>query len=175
MEGVVELVKSDIASIRTGRAAPALVQDIVITTYGGSAKLKVIELGSITAPDLRSLVITPWDKSTINDIKKGIEVANVGLHPVADADVVRINLPTLTAEDRQNFIRLLHQKLENSRIMLRRVRQDAMEEVKKAFEAKEFGEDERFAREDRIQKLTDEYVSKIDTLGKQKQGELLTM
>lgn len=175
MEEVVELVKSDISSIRTGRATPALVQDIVVDTYGGTTKLKIIELAGITTPDPRSLVITPWDKSTLLDIKRAIEIANVGMSPIAEAELIRINLPALTAEDRQNYVKLLHQKLENGRIMVRRARQDAMEDVKTAFDKHEFGEDEKFQREERIQKSTDEYVGKIDELGKQKEAELLSV
>lgn len=173
MEEVVGLVRQDVASIRTGRATPALVADILIETYGGSTKLKVVELASITTPDPRSLMISPWDKTTLLDIKKGIDMAKAGFNPVVDGEVVRISLPVLTAEDRQNYLRLLSQKLENGRIMVRRARQEAMEETKSGFEKKEFGEDEKFLREKRIQELTDEYVEKIDQTGKTKEQELM--
>lgn len=175
MDEVVELVRTDISSIRTGRATPSLVQDIVIVTYGGQQKMKIVELGTITTPDARTLVISPWDKSTIFDIKRGIEESKTGLNPAVDGEVIRISLPPMTSEDRQNYTRLLSQKLENGKIMIRRVRADAMEEVKRAFEAKEFGEDEKFRREKQIQEMIDEYVEKIDETGKHKEAELLVV
>lgn len=175
MEEVVGLVRGDISSIRTGRATPALVQEIVVTTYGGIQKLKVVELATIAIPDPRTILISPWDKSTIADIERAIVSANIGLTPVSDPQNIRINLPSLTTEDRENYKKLLHQKLENGRIMIRRIRQDAMEEVKTSFERKEFGEDELFQREERIQRLTDEYVGGIDEIGKQKEAELLSV
>lgn len=175
MEEAVSLVRGDVSSIRTGRATPALVADILIETYGGSTKLKVVELASITTSDPRSLMISPWDKATLLDIKKGIDMAKAGFNPVVDGEVIRISLPALTAEDRQNYLRLLSQKLEGGRIMVRRARQEAMEETRSAFEKKEFGEDEKFLREERIQKLTDTYVGKIDEIGKQKEQELLSV
>lgn len=173
MDEVVEAVRTDIASIRTGRATPSLVQDITITTYGGSQKMKVVELGTITTPDPRTLIISPWDKSTIFDIKRGLEEAKIGVNPVVDNDLIRISMPPMTSEDRQNYTKLLSQKLENGRIMVRRTRQGAMEAIHKAFENKDFGEDEKFLRERRIQELTDESVEEIDEMGKKKEKELL--
>ena len=175
MEEAVDLVHGDISSIRTGRATPALVQEIVVTTYGGIQKLKVVELATIAIPDPRTILISPWDKSTIADIERAIVSANIGLTPVSDSQDIRINLPSLTTEDRENYKRLLHQKIENGRIMIRQIRQEAMEEARAAFDRKEFGEDERFQREKRIQELTDEYVGKIDEIGKQKEAELLSV
>lgn len=175
MQEAVNALQQDISSIRTGRATPAMVQDLIVITYGGSQKLRIVELASITTPDPRSILISPWDKSTVQDIERAIKQANIGLTPIADPDAIRINLPALTAEDKQNYIRLLHQKLENGRIVIRRVRQEAMETVKKAFDGKEFGEDEKFNREERVQKITDEYVGRIDELGKQKEAELLAV
>lgn len=175
MQEVVEAVKHGLSSIRTGRATPSLVQDIVVTTYGGAQKLRILELASITTPDSRSILVSPWDKSTASDIERAIKAANIGLTPIADPDVIRINLPSLTAEDKQNYVKILHQKLENGRISFRRVRQEAMDEIKKAFGEKEFGEDEKFRREERVQKLTDEYVGKIDELGEQKETELMAV
>ncbi len=172
MGEAVEAVKTDLASIRTGRATPAIVQDIQVTSYGGTQRLKIIELGTIIAPDSRTLTITPWDKSTIFDIKRGIEEAKIGVNPTVDNDLVRISLPPMTSEDRQSYTRLLHQKLENGKVVVRRVRQEAMEEIDSAFRDKQFGEDDKFRREEQVQKLTDEHVGKIEELGKQKETDL---
>lgn len=173
MQQAVDAVKEDLGSIRTGRATPALVEGIVVTTYGGTQKLKVVELATITTPDPRSILISPWDKSVIFDIKRAIEENKSGLNPVASEDVIRVNLAPMTAEDREAYTKLLGQKLESGKISIRRVRADAMSDVSSAFEKKEFGEDEKFQREERVQKLTDEYVGKIEEMGKTKEQELL--
>lgn len=172
MEQVVRTARDDLGSIRTGRATPSLVEGIEVITYGGTAKLKVVELATITVPDPRSLLITPWDKSVLFDIKRAIEENKSGFNPILNEVSLRVSLPPMTEEDRQGYVRMLGQKLENGKIAIRRVRQEAMEEVRAAFDRKEFGEDEKFAREERIQKLTDDYVGKIEEMGKQKEQEL---
>ena len=175
MEQVVGLVRQDTGAIRTGRATPALVEDIMVEAYGGTQKLKVVELASITAPDPQTLVINPWDKSIIGEMKQAIDLANIGLSPAIAGELIRINMPPMTAEDRENFIRLLHQKLENGRIMVRQVRHEWMEKIRAGFEQKEIVEDEKFGQEKRLQELTDEYIGMIDELGKAKEEELKTI
>ena len=108
MQRIVDFVKSDIASIRTGRAMPSLVENIVINAYGGSTKMKVIEMASITTPDASSLLITPYDSGTIGEIRRDIEAANTGLTPVIDNGVVRIAVPALTSERRLEYVKMLH-------------------------------------------------------------------
>lgn len=173
MQDVLDLVVADISSIRTGRSTPALVQDIIIPAYGDTQKLKVVEMASITAPDPLTIVIDPWDKSVIGDIRKGIQAANVGLNPVIDGQIIRISTPPLTTEDREKYIRLLRTKLENGKIMLRQIRSDAMRDIKKAFESKELSEDEKFQAEKKLQEITDDFVEKISQLGTSKEKELL--
>src|SRR3972149_9688681 len=129
MQQVVDLVVSDISSIRTGRATPALVEDIQVAVYGGQQKLKIQELATISAPDSQTLVIDPWDKSIIGEISKGILVANVGMNPSIDGEIIRISFPPLTTEDRQKYVKLLSTKLEGARGMIRQIRGDAMHEV----------------------------------------------
>lgn len=172
MQAVVDAAVQDIGMIRTGRATPALVEDIVISAYGGQTKLRLQELATITALDPQTLLITPWDQSIIGEIKKGIEVANIGLNPVIAGEAIRINLPPLTAEDRENYIKLLSQKLENGRIQIRQVRHDAMEQVKEAYGAKELSEDEKVLQGKKVQEITDQYAYKIDEIGKRKETEL---
>jgi len=173
MQKVLDLVLGDIGSLRTGRAMPSLVENIVCPAYGGTQRLKVQELGTISTPDPQTLVISPWDKSIIGDIRKGIQEANVGLNPSIDGEVIRISLPQMTTEDREKYARLLAQKLESGRIMIRQVRAEAMHEIKKAYEAKELSEDEQFEAEKKVQVLTDEFVAKIDEAGEHKKQELL--
>jgi len=173
MQQVLNLVTSDIASLRTGRATPSLVENIVCPAYGGTQRLKVQELGTITAPDPQTLIISPWDKSIIGDIRKGIMEANVGLNPIIDGEILRIAFPPLTTEDREKYAKLLSGKLENGRIMIRQVRGEAMQEIKKKFEAKEISEDEKFEQEKKVQEITDEFVNKINEAGERKKQELL--
>jgi ribosome recycling factor len=170
---IVDLVASDIGTIRTGRASSALVENIMVPAYGGTQNLKVVELASITASDPTQIVISPWDKSIIGDIRKGIEAANVGMNPSIDGEVIRIAMPPLTTEDREKYVKLLSQKIEAGRVMVRQVRGDEMHDIKKRFEAKEVTEDEKFAQEKRIQELTDQYIAKIEEMGEKKKQELL--
>ena len=173
MQQVLTVVSSDISGIRTGRAAPSIVEGIVVSVYGGTQKLKIQELSSITSPDPSSIVISPWDKSIIGEIKKGILSANIGFNPSIDGDVIRISVPPLTTEDREKFVKLLSQKLESGKVMIRQIRADAMKEVEKSFGEKEFGEDEKFRQEKRVQEVTDEFIIKIEEAGEKKKRELL--
>jgi ribosome recycling factor len=173
MSGAVDVLIHDMRSIRTGRASSAMVEDIDVPAYGGAQMLKVRELASINANDPQSLVIEPWDKSIIGDIKKGIEAANVGFNPNIDGEKIRIVVPPMTGEDRAKYVKLLHTKIENARIAVRQVRGDEMKNIKNKFEEKDISEDERVRFEKDLQGLTDEFTTKIDELGKKKEEELL--
>jgi ribosome recycling factor len=172
MQQVIDLLIPDIATIRTGRANPALVSDLEVLVYGGQQKLKINELGTISVPDPATIVIDPWDKSIIGDIRKGIEAANIGLTPSIDGQVIRISLPPLTGEDREKYVRLLNSKLESAKVMVRQIRGDVMHDIKKSFEEKKMSEDERFRAEKKLQELTDEFISKIEEAGDKKRQEL---
>lgn len=175
MQRAVDLLLTDIASIRTGRATPGLVDSLEVSVYGGQSRMKLREIASITAPDSNMLVIEPWDKSIIGDIRKGILEANVGFNPSIDGEQIRIVIPAMTAEDREKYVKLLSTKLENTRVGIRQVRGDAMHAIKKAFEEKEIAEDERRGKEKKIQELTDLFVAKIEEIGENKKKELLTI
>ncbi len=170
---VIDALAVDIASIRTGRATPSLVENIVIPAYGGTQMLKVLELAGITCPDPSQIVISPWDKSIIGDIRKGIEAANIGMNPSIDGEIIRITMPPMTTEDRGRYVKILSTKLEGGKVMIRQIRGDEMHEIKKKFEAKEISEDEKFGQEKRLQELTDEYIGKIEGMGERKKSELL--
>ncbi len=175
MQQVVDLAREDMAGIRTGRAQPSLVENIVVSAYGGTQRLRILELANVSAPDPATLVIDPWDKSVIGEIKQAILTANIGLNPSIDGEIIRLSVPPVTLEDRDKFVKLLSAKLENSRIMIRQVRGDAMHEIKKGFEAKELTEDQKFAQEKKLQELTDKYIEMIEQLGEAKRHELLTV
>ena len=173
MQKILDLVSSDIGSIRTGRAMPALVEGLSVSVYGGQQRLKINELGSISCPDSQSLVIDPWDKSIIGDIRKGIQEANVGMNPTIDDELIRVAFPPLTTEDREKYVKLLSQKLESGRIMIRQVRGEGIKSIKGKFEVKELTEDEKFDSEKHLQEITDEFVKKIEEIGDRKKQELL--
>jgi ribosome recycling factor len=173
MQSSVNAVAGDIAGIRTGRASSGLVENIVIPAYGGTQHLRVMELASITSPDPTQIVISPWDKSIIGDIKKGILEANIGMNPNIDGEIIRIVVPPLTTEDREKYVKLLSQKLENGKVVIRQVRADEMHDIKKKFEAKEITEDEKFGSEKKIQELTDKFIGNIEEMGERKKSELL--
>lgn len=170
MQKILDVLKDDLATLRTGRAVPSLVENITVSAYGGSAKLKVMELATIGAPDTQTIVITPFDASTIHDLQKGIEAANVGLNPVIDGTLLRISIPPLSLERRQELAKAMKQKLENGKIMVRQGRHDMIEEVKKEYEGRE---DDIKRLEKEIQKHVDDTIATIDEWGKQKEAELL--
>lgn len=173
MQSSLDAVAADIGGIRTGRASSAIVENIVCPAYGGTQRLRVLELATITTPDPSQIVISPWDKSIIGDIKKGIVEANVGLNPSIDGEVIRIAIAPMTGEDREKYVKLLSAKLENGKVAIRQVRADMMREIKEKFEAKEITEDDKFAEEKKVQEITDSYIGKIDELGNKKKTELL--
>lgn len=175
MQKAVEHFKTEISAIRTGRAVPALIENITCNAYGGTQKLAVKELGTITTMDTQTLVVQPWDQSVIGEIRQGILAANVGLTPVIDNSLIRISIPALTSERRQEYVKLLGQKTEEARISVRNARQDKMREIKSVFEDKEISEDEKFRAEDELQKITDEFTDKIEELSQKKEQEILSI
>lgn len=168
MQKVVEIIKIDMGTVRTGRASPALVENVVIAAYGGTQKLKVVELAQIVAQDTQTIVITPYDASIIGEIHKGLMEGNIGLTPVIDGQIIRISIPPLTEERRQQLVGLVNQKLEGGKIQIRQVRHEAINEFKKQFNDKAISEDEMFHAEKEIQRITDETIAELDAMGKKK-------
>ncbi len=173
MQKVVEVIKNDLSTVRTGRATPSLVENIVISAYGGTQKLKVVELGHVSASDQQTLTITPYDASIAGEIRKGIEAANVGLNPVIDGQIIRVSIPPLSQERREELVHLVKQKLEGGRIQLRQLRHDAITELKRKTEEEHLSEDDVSHLEKEIQKLVEEVGLEIDALGKKKEEELM--
>lgn len=173
MKKALEVTRMDLSSVRSGRATPALVENIVVAVYGGTQHLKVMEIGTITASDSKTIVISPYDPSIIAEIERGIAAANTGLNPVVDGEVVRISIPPLSEERRQEYQKLAKAKLESGKVMIRQVRHDAMKEIANAFSAKDIGEDEKKGGEKKVQELTDEIIAEIDAMGEKKEQELM--
>lgn len=169
MRKAIEILSSDIATIRTGKAAPALVENISVMVYGGTTKLRVMEVATVNASDASTLVLTPFDVSIIEEIRKGIMESGAGLNPASDGQVIRISIPPLSEERRQELIHLMRQKLESGHVMIRQIRHEALSDLKKG----ELPEDENARLEKEIQKATDDFTGEIDALGKKKEEELM--
>ena len=172
MQHSLDHFKSEISAIRTGRAVPALIENIICNAYGGASRLTVKELGTITTSDSQTLLVQPWDLSVVGEIRQGILAANVGLTPVIDNNLIRISIPSLTTERRAEYVKLLHQKMEETRVSIRNLRQDKLREIKTSFEGKALSEDEKFKAEEDLQKITDEFIGKVEEMGKKKEEEL---
>lgn len=170
IEAVLHHFKVEIASIRAGRANPALIENITVEAYGGRMKLN--EVGNISAPQPSLLTVQIWDAALLTNVIKGIQEANIGLNPSNEGTLIRLPIPPLTAERREEFIKILNQKIEEAHVAIRQIRQDFRNEWKKASDDGQFGEDEFFRREKILQELIDKKVEEVNQLGKTKEEEL---
>jgi len=168
-----QVVQHEFSGVRTGKASPALVENIMVEVYGSHMRLR--ELAGITTPEHRMLVIQPWDAATVHPIEKAIQKANLGLNPAVQGKIIRIVLPELSEERRHEFVKIVHKMTENGRVAIRHVRRDALEHLKK--EAKEgiLTEDEQEHGEKEVQKLTDQYIAKLDAHLAHKEKEIMTV
>lgn len=171
MKKTLNVLKSELAAIRAGRANPALLDRITVNYYGTLTPLN--RLATITAPEPRVLVVQPWDVSQIGEIEKAIQKSDLGINPVSDGKVLRLVLPELTEERRKELVKLVHKKAEEARIAVRQIRRDANDLVKKMEKDGEISEDERKRREEEIQKLTDKYIKEIDKMVEAKEKEIM--
>lgn len=174
MEKTVEHFKNETASLRTGRASPALVEGITVEYYGQTMPL--VQVASISSPSSQMLVIQPWDKNALEPIQKAILQSPLGIMPIVDKDIIRLTLPSLTEERRTSLIKLLDQKVEEARISIRQEREDAIRKVQKMKEEGTLREDDFFKAKSDIQKIVDEFNNdKIKMLRDKKEKEILTV
>lgn len=173
MKKAVEVTIADLGTIRSGRATPSLIENVVLSVYGGTSQMKLMELATINAQDAKTLLITPYDISILQEIEIGLQKANVGMTPIVDGEAIRINLPPLTEERRREFIKLAKTKVEAGKVMVRQVRQDAMHSAKKLADENAIDEDQKKMLEKHIQELTDSMVEELGELEKKKETELL--
>ena len=169
-DGMVEWAKNEFAGIRTGRAHSSMVEDIVVDYMG--SKLRIKELATISTPEPRVIFIQPWDKSVIPLIEKAIEDSPLGLTPSSDSNGVRLNIPSLTEERRKEFIKLLHQKAEETRIKARQTREEILKKVQGTVREKTAREDDLKNAKDEIQKVMDDFNKKIDEMVEKKERDL---
>lgn len=171
MEKTVEFLKTELKKIRTGKASPALVEDILVDYYGVKTPIK--QLGAISCPEPRQIIIQPWDKNSLESVGKALSQADIGAAPVVDKDVVRINIPSLTEEYRKNLVSQINRKKEESRESIRKWRDHIVKEIQKEFQDKEISEDEKFKAKDEVQELVDEYTKEIDEIVERKDKEII--
>ncbi len=168
-----QVVMNEFAGVRTGKASPSLVENIMVEVYG--SQMRVRELAGITSPESRQLLIQPWDVGSLQPIEKAIQKANLGLSPTVQGKNIRISFPELSQERRQEFVKIIKKMAEDGRVAIRHVRRDSLELLKKAKSAGGVGEEEIESTEKEIQKLTDQYIGKIDAHVTNKEKEILTV
>lgn len=171
MKASIDALVRDLASIRTGRASPALVERLMIDYYGTSTPLN--QIAGVTAPEARLLVIQPWDKGALSAIERAIQMSELGLTPNNDGQVIRLTIPQLTEERRKDLVKLLRSKVEDGKVSVRNVRRDAIDSLKELLKEKEIGEDEERRGESEIQDLTNKFIEEADALGQAKEEEVL--
>jgi ribosome recycling factor len=171
MLAAVDAVKKQFATIRTGRAHPSLIEGVKVDYYG--AKTPIKQLANVTTPEPRLLVIQPWDKESMSAIEKAIQASDLGITPVNDGKFIRLSMPQLTHERRDELVKVLHKMAEEGRISVRNTRHQANEEGAKLEKDKLFTEDDKFTAKEKIQKLTDEHIKKIDAALSEKEKEIL--
>lgn len=175
MQKAFDILKDDFGTVKTGKAAPQLVENIVINAYGGSARLKVVELATIHTQDTQTILITPFDQAVLGDIERGISESQMGLGLAVDGANIRVTIPPLTQERREEFVKLIHKKAENGKIMIRQARAESNDEIEKLKKDGHISEDDVERLEREVQKLTDEFTEKIDEMRKLKEQELMTV
>jgi len=171
MTNAVEAMQRDFSGFRTGKASPALVDGLMVDYYGTQTRIR--DIAGITTPEPRLLVIQPWDQSAIRSIEKAIQSSELGISPVSDGRVIRLPIPELSEERRQDFVKLVHKRAEEGRIEVRNFRRDANEAIKKAEKASKITKDDQTDMLKDIQELTDDYIEQINKLMEKKETELM--
>ena len=170
MEGALNTLKSDFGGLRTGRASTTLLEPIMVEAYG--QQMPMSQVGTISAPEPRLLSVQVWDKGQVPFVEKAIREAGLGLNPMADGQMVRVPLPELNEERREELVKIAGKYAEQCRVAVRNVRRDGMDQLKKGEKDGEISQDEQKSLSDDVQKLTDDYVKKIDEALSQKEAEI---
>ena len=170
---VIEFLKKEIAGLRTGRASTVLVEDIMVEAYGVKQSMKAV--GTISVPDSKTVTIEPWDKTMLINIEKAINDSNLGISPVNNGNSILLSMPELTSERRQELIKVLQQKLENARISIRKVREEARDKIVKAEESKDITEDDKYKLQEDLDKIVKDFNDKIKEVGDKKELEINTV
>ncbi len=174
MEKALEVLANELSSLRTGQANPTLIEQVMVEAY--ESHMPLLELATITTEGPDELLVTPFDHSIMKNIERALTVErNLGLSVHSEENIIRVKISPLSEERRKEFTKVLHQKLEAVRVMIRQVRHESMESIEQSFVSKQLGEDEKFRYQQDLQKLTDEFNEKIEEMGKKKENELMTI
>ena len=171
MDKTIEALKKDFVQVRTGKANPAMIEDVKVEYYG--ALTPISQMGTITTPEPRTIMVSPFDKGAIKNIEKGIQASSLGLTPSNDGSVIRIFLPELTGDRRRELVKVVKQKAEEKKVAIRNLRRDSMDDLKKL--EKEVPKDEFKSIGEKVQKITDSYIEKITTIMAEKEKEIMTV
>jgi ribosome recycling factor len=171
MQGAIRSLEDEMAGIRTGRASPALVEHLSVEYYGTPTPLQ--QLATIAAPEPQMITIRPYDPSSLSTIEKAILTSDLGLTPSNDGKLIRLTIPPLTEERRQDLVKIVSKRLEEAKVAVRNVRRDALEDMRKLEKDKQVSEDEFFTAKEELQKLTDHYSEEVDRIGERKEQEIM--
>ncbi|MCE5273429.1 ribosome recycling factor [bacterium] len=171
MQRAVDGIRHEFSSLRTGKAAPALLESIQVEAYG--ARMPISQLGTVSAPEPRLLVVQPWDKTMVGAIQKAILASDLGLTPGSDGNVIRVPIPALTEERRKDLVKFAHKIAETGRVSIRHHRKEANDELKKQEKDKVLSEDVVRRAEAEVQKLTDDFIEKLEAVLKAKEAEIM--
>ena len=167
----IEAMRRDISTLRTGRATPALIEDLAVDYYGTPTPLK--QIASISAPDARAIMVQPWDRQALRDIERSLTQSDLGFNPSNDGNVITVPIPPLTQERRREMVRLLKRKAEDSKVAVRNVRRDGVDSLRKMERDKSISQDENRRSQDTLQKTTDAHVKTIDEVAAAKEAEIM--
>lgn len=167
----IEAMRRDISTLRTGRATPALIEDLSVDYYGSPTPLK--QIASISAPDARAIMVQPWDRQALRDIERSLTQSEMGFNPSNDGNVITVPIPPLTQERRQEMVRLLKRKAEDSKVAVRNVRREGVDSLRKMERDKSISQDENRRSQDTLQKTTDAHVKAIDEVSATKEAEIM--
>ncbi len=173
MQKSITALKSELATIRTGRANSALLDHVRVSYYGSEVPMS--QIGNISVPEPRMLVIAPWEKSILGDVEKAILKSDLGLTPSSDGEVIRIILPELTEERRRELVKQVKAAGEMAKVAVRNIRRDANEDIKRQLKDDHLSEDDSKREHDRVQKITDQFVAEIDQIIEHKESDILTV
>ena len=173
MDSALEALRRDFASVRTGKASPALLDSVRVEAYG--SKVPLNQVGTVSAPEPRLLTITPWDKGLLKEIDRGLRESDLGLNPSNDGSIIRIPIPALTEERRKEFVKQLHKLAEEARVAVRQARKDANDDIKASQKKEGLSEDDLRREQDKVQKLTDQYIAKVEEILKHKEAEVMAV
>ena len=171
MKGAIHALEEDLAGIRTGRASPALIERLQVDYYGALTPL--IQLASISVPEPRSLLIRPFDASSLKNIERAILASDLGLTPNNDGKSIRLNIPPLNEERRRELVRVVNHRVEEARIAVRNVRRDSIRDLREFEQEKLISEDDQKRGEEELQKITDRYIEDVNAVGERKEVEIL--